>query len=220
MKERTRELYARKFGLRLFEGYGVSEAAPVLAVSTPMRCREGAVGPLLPGLEARLEPVAGLAQGGRLLVKGPNVMLGYLDPTRPGVLTPPAAGWHDTGDLAELDTDGFLRIQGRLKRFAKIGGEMVSLAGVETVAATLWPDRALVVAAVGDGRKGEKLVLVTEDPAPNLGALKLALKEAGFSEISFPREFLHLPAMPLTPLGKPDLPEIQRRLTQAGLADL
>jgi acyl-[acyl-carrier-protein]-phospholipid O-acyltransferase/long-chain-fatty-acid--[acyl-carrier-protein] ligase len=216
LKERTRDLYAQKFGLRIYEGYGVTEAAPVLAVSTPMRCRAGSVGTLLPGLEARLEPVAGLEIGGRLLVRGPNVMLGYLDPARPGVLSPPENGWYDTGDIVDLDPEGFIWIKGRARRFAKIAGEMISLASVEAVAAALWPERPLAVVALADERKGEKLVLVTEDEEPDLEGLRRALKEAGFAEIACPREFHRLAHLPLTPLGKPNLPEIQHLVQDAG----
>jgi acyl-[acyl-carrier-protein]-phospholipid O-acyltransferase/long-chain-fatty-acid--[acyl-carrier-protein] ligase len=180
-----------------------------------MRCRAGSVGTLLPGLEARLEPMEGLDRGGRLLVRGPNVMLGYLDPTRPGVFTPPEDGWYDTGDIVDLDSEGFIWIKGRARRFAKIAGEMISLASLETVAAALWPERPLAVVALADDRKGEKLVLVTEEAEPDLEGLRLALKKAGFAEIACPKEFFHLAPLPLTALGKPDLPEIQRLVTPA-----
>jgi acyl-[acyl-carrier-protein]-phospholipid O-acyltransferase/long-chain-fatty-acid--[acyl-carrier-protein] ligase len=216
LKEHTRDLYAKKFGLRVFEGYGLTEASPVVAVSTPMRCRAGSVGRLLPGIEARLAPVAGLATGGRLVIRGPNIMLGYLDPARPGSLNPPEDGWYDTGDIVDLDSEGFIWIKGRARRFAKIAGEMVSLASVESVAAALWPERLLAVAALPDDRKGEKLVLVTEEAEPDLESLRRAIKEAGFAEIACPREFRRLAPLPLTALGKPDFVEIQRRLQEAG----
>jgi acyl-[acyl-carrier-protein]-phospholipid O-acyltransferase/long-chain-fatty-acid--[acyl-carrier-protein] ligase len=190
----------------------VTEAAPVLAVNTPMRSREGSVGRLLPGLDVRLEPVAGLESGGRLLVRGPNIMMGYLDPARPGALNPPEDGWYDTGDIVELDQDGFVWIKGRAKRFAKIAGEMVSLAAVEGVASALWPERPLAVAALPDDRKGEKLVLLTEEAEPDLEELRRALKEAGFAEIACPREFRLINPFPLTALGKPDMPKIQKML--------
>ena len=216
LKERTRDLYAQKFGLQIYEGYGVTEAAPVLAVNTPLRNKAGSVGMLLPGLKARLEPVEGLPGGGRLVVRGPNVMRGYLDPARPGVLNPPEDGWYDTGDIVELDPEGFIWIKGRAKRFAKIAGEMVSLAVVESVAAALWPERPLAVVALADDRKGEKLVLVTEEAEPDLEELRRALREAGFAEITCPRESRRLAPLPLTPLGKPNLPEIQRLIQAAG----
>ena len=107
--------------------------------------------------------MAGLERGGRLWVKGPNVMLGYLRYEQPGVLQPPEDGWYDTGDIVELDPQGFVTILGRAKRFAKIGGEMVSLAAVEDFVHRLSPDHAHAVVALPDPRKGERIVLVTTD---------------------------------------------------------
>jgi acyl-[acyl-carrier-protein]-phospholipid O-acyltransferase/long-chain-fatty-acid--[acyl-carrier-protein] ligase len=208
LKARTRGLYFEKFGLRVLEGYGVSEAAPVLAVNTFMHFRAGSVGRLLPGLEARLAPVEGVSGGGRLQVKGPNVMLGYLRPEQPGVIVPPEDGWHDTGDIVEIDSEGFVWIRGRFKRFAKVAGEMVSLVAVEEVAAALWPGRPQALVAMDDEQKGEKLVLATEDPAPDLPLLWQALKEAGMPEISYPRQFVYLPEIPLTQVGKINLPKL------------
>jgi acyl-[acyl-carrier-protein]-phospholipid O-acyltransferase/long-chain-fatty-acid--[acyl-carrier-protein] ligase len=208
VKPRTRELYAEKFGLRIFEGYGVSETTPVLSVNTPFHFKAGSVGRLLPGLTAKLLPVEGVERGGRLLVKGPNVMLGYLLSEQPGVIQPPADGWHDTGDIVEMDEDGFIWIKGRLKRFAKIGAEMISLAAVEEVAAALWPGRLQAVIALEDENKGERLALVSSELDPDLPQLWRALKEAGLPELAYPRQAVFLAEVPVTPLGKINMPQL------------
>ncbi|ODN69525.1 AMP-binding protein [Methylobrevis pamukkalensis] len=140
VKEATRKLWRDRFGLELYEGYGVTETAPVLAVNLPTAKREGTVGRLLPGVEARLEPVPGLKDAGRLFVRGPNVMMGYFPPETPGRLKPNPSEWHDTGDIVTIDAEGFVIIRGRAKRFAKIAGEMISLAAVEAHVAGRWPD--------------------------------------------------------------------------------
>src|SRR5436309_8904008 len=169
VKESTRRIYLEKFGLRILEGYGVTETAPALALNTPMFNKFGTVGRMLPGMQARLEPVEGVDDGGRLFVKRPNVMLGYLKVDRRGILEPPPGGWHDTGDIVTLDAQGFVTIKGRAKRFAKIGGEMISLAAVESLAAQLWPDVLSAVATAPDARKGERLVLVTQQEGASRG---------------------------------------------------
>ena len=162
VKETTRRIYMEKFGLRILEGYGVTETAPALALNTPMFNRFGTVGRILPGMEARLEKVEGVEEGGRLYVRGPNVMLGYLKVDNPGVLERPAEGWHDTGDIVTIDEQGFITIKGRARRFAKVGGEMMSLAAVEALASDLWPNALSAVVAVPDPRKGERLILLTQ----------------------------------------------------------
>ena len=150
-----------RYGIRILEGYGVTETAPVLAMNTPMANRPGTVGRLSPLMESRLDPVPGIEEGGRLSVRGPNVMLGYLRAENPGVLEPLAEGWHDTGDIVAIDAAGFITIKGRAKRFAKIAGEMVSLSAVESIATTLWPQAASVAVSIPDQRKGERIVLLT-----------------------------------------------------------
>ena len=164
VSEETRRVWSERFGLRILEGYGATETAPVIAFNTPMHVRAGTVGRLMPGIEHRLDPVPGIDEGGRLLVKGPNVMLGYFRDTAPGVLEPVADGWYDTGDIVAIDADGFVAIKGRAKRFAKIAGEMVSLGAVEDLAARASPSFRHAALARPDARKGEAVVLASEDP--------------------------------------------------------
>ncbi|HEX8168162.1 MAG TPA: acyl-[ACP]--phospholipid O-acyltransferase [Beijerinckiaceae bacterium] len=204
VKEATRRVYMEKFGLRILEGYGVTETAPVLAINTPMFNRFGTVGRIMPGMEARLEPVPGVEEGGRLHVRGPNVMLGYLRAENPGVLEPPAEGWHDTGDIVAIDAQGFIAIKGRAKRFAKIGGEMISLAAVEALASELWPDALSAVASVPDARKGERLVLVTERRDATRAAFQAFAKGKGASELMIPAEVLVVDKVPVLGSGKLD----------------
>jgi acyl-[acyl-carrier-protein]-phospholipid O-acyltransferase/long-chain-fatty-acid--[acyl-carrier-protein] ligase len=205
VKESTRKTYMEKFGLRILEGYGVTETAPALALNTPMFNKFGTVGRILPGMEARLEKVEGVEEGGRLHVRGPNVMLGYLKAEKPGVLEPPLDGWHDTGDIVTLDAQGFLTIKGRAKRFAKIGGEMVSLAAVEMIAAELWPLAPSAVVAVPDPRKGERLILITQQKDATRSQFQTYAREHGASDLMMPSEILILDKMPMLGSGKVDL---------------
>jgi acyl-[acyl-carrier-protein]-phospholipid O-acyltransferase/long-chain-fatty-acid--[acyl-carrier-protein] ligase len=204
VKESTRRSYMEKFGLRILEGYGVTETAPALALNTPMFNKFGTVGRLLPGMEARLEPVPGVNEGGRLFVRGPNVMLGYLRTENPGVLEPPADGWHDTGDIVTIDDEGYIAIKGRAKRFAKIGGEMISLAAVEALAADLWPDALSGAATAPDARKGERLVLVTTKSDPKRSDFLAFARARGASEMMVPTEVFILEKLPVLGSGKID----------------
>ncbi|GEP08203.1 acyl-[ACP]--phospholipid O-acyltransferase [Methylobacterium gnaphalii] len=204
VKESTRKTWAEKFGLRILEGYGVSECGPVVALNTPMFNRFGTVGRILPGMEYRLEAVPGIDEGGRLFVKGPNIMLGYYRAEKPGVLEQPPQGWHDTGDIVAIDAEGFVAIKGRAKRFAKIAGEMVSLATVESLAAELWPDAPSAVAAVPDARKGERLILFTEAKGATRPAYQAFAKSKGAPEIAVPAEVVILDRLPMLGTGKVD----------------
>ncbi|MEA2907703.1 MAG: acyl-[acyl-carrier-protein]-phospholipid O-acyltransferase [Alphaproteobacteria bacterium] len=205
VKESTRKTYMEKFGLRILEGYGVTETAPALALNTPMFNRFGTVGRILPGMEARLEKVEGVEEGGRLIVRGPNVMLGYLKAEKPGVLEPPQDGWYDTGDIVTIDPQGFVTIKGRAKRFAKVGGEMISLAAVEMIAAELWPNAPSAVIAAPDPRKGERLILVTQQKDATRSQFMAFARERGASELMIPAEIMILDKMPLLGSGKVDL---------------
>ena len=209
LRTATRNLYTSKFGLAIHEGYGVTEAAPALCFNTLSHNREGTVGRLLPAVEARLEPVAGV-EGGRLFVRGPNVMLGYLDTRSAGGIAPPPGGWHDTGDIVDIDADGYVTIKGRARRFAKIGSEMVSLAALEALAADLWPDAASVATAIADDRRGERLVIVTDDINGGSGEFGAFARRRGASNLIAGADVIVVPELPLLGAGKIDHQAVAR----------
>jgi len=213
VKAPTRELWARN-GTDILEGYGATECSPVLACNQRGANHPGTVGRLLPGIEARLETVTGLTEGKRLFVRGPNIMAGYLQADQPGVIVPPDGGWHDTGDIVTID-DGYVTIRGRAKRFAKLGGEMVSLAAVEGLASGLWSDAQHVVVSLPDARKGEQLVLVTDKPEASKEALLAHARKEGFPELWVPKAVLVVPAVPVLASGKVDLQATQEMARQA-----
>lgn len=204
VRESTRRIYMEKFGLRILEGYGVTETAPALALNTPMFNKFGTVGRLLPGMTARLEPVEGVSDGGRLYVSGPNVMLGYLRAENPGVLEVPPGGWHDTGDIVSIDEQGFITIKGRAKRFAKVGGEMISLSAVEMLASDLWPEALSAAVSVPDLRKGERILLYTQQKDGNRADLMAFARARHASELMVPAEVIVMEKLPLLGNGKVD----------------
>lgn len=204
LREETQRLWYEKFGLRLFEGYGTTETGPVLCVNTSMHYKAGTVGRFLPGIAHRLRSVEGLSQGGRLSVKGPNIMKGYLLNASPGVITPPPDGWYDTGDIIQIDAEGYVTLKGRATRFAKIGGEMISLLAVEEALHRLWPEHVHAIVAQPDQKKGEILMLFTTFPAADRAALITFWKAQGLSELSLPKVVKILPALPLLGSGKID----------------
>jgi acyl-[acyl-carrier-protein]-phospholipid O-acyltransferase / long-chain-fatty-acid--[acyl-carrier-protein] ligase len=203
VKDETRRLWD-PFGTTILEGYGCTECAPVLACNTPEMAKTGTVGRLLPGINWRLDPVEGITEGGKLVVQGPNVMKGYMLADNPGVIQPPTDGWHDTGDIVTMDDDGCVTIRGRAKRFAKLGGEMVSLAAIETMVADLWPGVNHVAVSLPDPRKGEQIVLVTEQGNADRQALSAYAKAQGFPELWVPRAILVLEQIPVLGSGKID----------------
>ena len=215
LRDDTRRMYADRFGVRVLEGYGATETAPVLALNSPMHSQPGAAGRLLPGIEHRLVPVEGIAEGGRLMVHGPNTMLGYLRTTAPGVIEPLEGGWYDTGDVCTVDGDGFVTIVARAKRFAKIAGEMVSMPAAEALAAAVWPDAAHAVLAIPDARKGEALVLLTTQTGAAAGPLLAQARAQGAAEIAVPRIVRVVEALPRLGTGKVDYSAAARMLAEA-----
>lgn len=204
VKDRTRQVYTERYGIRVLEGYGVTETSPVLALNTPMFNRPGTVGRISPMMEAKLDPVPGIEEGGRLCVRGPNVMLGYLRAENPGVLERLPEGWHDTGDIVTIDPQGYIAIKGRAKRFAKIAGEMVSLSAVEAMAAALWPQSMSVAVSIPDQRKGERIVLLTTQKDANRPALQQQAKTTGAPELAVPADIRIVEKIPLLGSGKTD----------------
>jgi acyl-[acyl-carrier-protein]-phospholipid O-acyltransferase/long-chain-fatty-acid--[acyl-carrier-protein] ligase len=210
VKPETREAWMEKFGLRILEGYGATECSPVLAVNTPMHFRTGTVGRLLDQVQHKIEPVPGIEEGGRLHVKGPNIMLGYLRADNPGIIEVPPDGWYDTGDIVKIDDDGFITILGRAKRFAKIAGEMISLTLVETKLAQALPDGQHAVVAVPDDRKGEQLVMFTTDNAIDARKAGDALRAVDTPALMVPRNVIVLAELPLLGSGKTDYQTLNR----------
>jgi len=214
LKDEVRQVWERKFGVRIFEGYGATETSPVLACNTPIDHKAGAVGRLMPGITAHLEPVPGVNDGARLHVKGPNVMLGYLFHDNPGQLVSPSSsqgeGWYDTGDIVQLDEDGFITICGRAKRFAKIAGEMVSLTVVEQLASKTWPDHQHAVVAIPDERKGEQLVLLTNNANAERAMLVAQAQADKLGELNVPRQIKVVAQIPLLGTGKTDYVAAQK----------
>ena len=223
MRESTRRTWLDKFGVDLFEGYGATETAPLISVNTPAYRREGSVGRAVPGLACRLVPVPGIDEEntGVLWVKGDNVMLGYMRYSEPGVLEPPVdetlaeayavtgrgddgSGWYETGDIVHMDEEGFIFIRGRAKRFAKVGGEMVSLAAVEDALKEIWPDAVLGVVAIPDPRKGEQLALVIDTEDVTTSRIAAHFASRGLSPLWTPKRIVSVKQAPLLGSGKFD----------------
>jgi acyl-[acyl-carrier-protein]-phospholipid O-acyltransferase/long-chain-fatty-acid--[acyl-carrier-protein] ligase len=210
VRDETRALFRRKYQMEILEGYGVTEASPVVAANQIEANRPGTVGRLMADMEARLRPVEGIANAGLLEVRGPNVMLGYIGADAPGEIRPPPDGWYNTGDVVSIDEEGFIAIRGRMKRFAKIGGETISLGVVENCAAALWPDNLHAAVAVPDKVKGEQIVLVTDKADAARLDLVAWAQNHGVSELAVPRRIITVDAISVLGTGKTDYVAVQK----------
>jgi acyl-[acyl-carrier-protein]-phospholipid O-acyltransferase/long-chain-fatty-acid--[acyl-carrier-protein] ligase len=201
-------VWMEKFGLRILEGYGSTECAPVISLATPSAYRRNAVGRFLPGIDYQIEPMDGIDKGGVLHIRGPNLMLGYYRYANPGVIEAPKSsvgeGWYDTGDVVEVDHDGMLSISGRVKRFAKIAGEMVSLDMIEHVAREASPEHHHAAVLTLEDFGGESTVLITTDAQLTRAQLLVAVKKLGTHELSVARRIVPLREVPLLASGKVD----------------
>lgn len=206
LKEETRKLWLDKFGLRIFEGYGATETAPVLALNNIVENKPGTVGKLLPGIQYQLKPVEGISSGGELYVKGPNIMLGYLRVDNVGEIEKNESGWYATGDIVSIDEEGFITIQDRRKRFAKIGGEMIPLTEIEICIRQLWPGFQHAVIAQPDPKKGEHIILFTTYPNATRQTIVEHAKQLGLSNLAIPKQVKVIFKMPLLATGKIDYP--------------
>ena len=216
LRESTARTYLEKFNVKMLEGYGATETSPVIAFNTAANTKAGSVGRLLPGLRCQLKPLPGLddPHSGAFWVKGDNVMLGYMRSGKPGVLEPPvdpdihdpvqASGWYDTGDIVSIDAENYIFIQGRAKRFAKVGGEMISLAAVENALRDIWPDAPLGIVAVSDARKGEQLVLIIQHDEVQTSRIAAYFASRGFSPLWTPKKIICVKQAPLLGAGKFD----------------
>jgi acyl-[acyl-carrier-protein]-phospholipid O-acyltransferase / long-chain-fatty-acid--[acyl-carrier-protein] ligase len=218
VQEATATLWAQRFGVRVLEGYGATECGPVISVNTPLQPRHGSAGRLLPGLQYKVEPVDGVPEGGRLWLRGPNIMKGYLNPDANAKFLA-MRGWYDTGDIASVDAAGFVHLQGRLKRFAKISGEMVSLTAVEDALAGAFPQYGLrcqvAVVARPDEDKGEALIAVSNEPRLKADEIRAALRAKGLPNLCAPRQVRYMKDIPKLGTGKVNHRELEARLQAA-----
>jgi acyl-[acyl-carrier-protein]-phospholipid O-acyltransferase/long-chain-fatty-acid--[acyl-carrier-protein] ligase len=217
LRNETRKIWMDKFGIRVLEGYGATEASPVISLNTPLHCKNGTAGRMLPSISWKIEPVEGIASGGRLVISGPNVMLGYLKSDKPGVIEPPSysidgklmQGWYDTGDIVSIDEENYITIEGRVKRFAKIAGEMVSLLMIEEAINTLWPDSRNAAIAISEPKRGEAIMIFTTKKDPSREEIAQFFHSSGYAEIFCPRKVMFIDEIPVLGTGKTDYVSLQ-----------
>ncbi len=208
VKPDTRNMWMERFGIRVLEAYGSTECSPVITANNRIFNRFGSIGKLLPALEYKINHVDGIEKGGELWIKGPNIMQGYIMPDNPGVLVPLEGGWYHTGDVVEIDEIGFVYIRDRIKRFAKIGGEMVSLNAVDEMVRKAYEwmggEFDYGVVAVPHESKGEQIVLVTNNRHVEQDVLHSYIRNNGMSELFLPRIILFRDKLPVFATGKAD----------------
>lgn len=207
LKAKTRQVWFDKFGVRVFEVYGVTEAAPGITINTPMHDKPGTVGRLLPQIEYFLQPIESIEKGGRLCIKGPNVMQGYIKADKPGIIKKTSVeklgkGWYDTGDIVSIDEDGYVTILGREKCFAKIAGEMISLAAVEEMLVSVDPEFDYAAVSIEDKKKGEQIVLFTTNKNLKRDLISKICKEKKLPELYIPKVVLPINELPVLASGK------------------
>ena len=203
----TRTILNERLGTRLMEAYGTTECSPAVAGNNVVFNKFGTIGKLCPGMQYRLEKIDGIEKGGELVVKGPNVMEGYILPDHPGVLVPPQDGWYHTGDVVEVDEIGFMTIKDRIKRFATIGGEMVSLRAIENMLCKMFEGQdefCYGVVAVPHENKGEQIIVATNNKDLTIDRLREFIKTNGYPELYLPRVILYRESIPTSATGKVD----------------
>jgi len=199
--------FLEKHGITLYEGYGATETSPVISTNTPEQNRPGSVGKVLPGIRVRIENYetgreCRTGEAGRILVKGDSVMKGYLDDFEETSMRI-RHGWYDTGDMGYVDRDGFLWHQGRLRRFVKIGGEMVSLVKVEDILQEiLREDISCSVVEIPDALKGARIVAAVTRKVDEKKIVKIM--SAQLPNIALPKQFVVIEELPRMGSGKVD----------------
>ena len=218
VKPDTRNMWMERLGIRVMEGYGSTECSPVITANNRIFNRFGSIGKLMPAIKYRIEPVDGIEKGGELVIKGPNIMLGYILPDNPGVLVPLEDGWYHTGDVVEIDEIGFVYIKDRIKRFAKIGGEMVSLNAVQEMVCNAYElmgaEFQYGVVAIPHESKGEQIVLVTNNRQVEQDVLHNYIKNNGMSELYLPRVILYKDQLPVFATGKADNVTLKKQVLE------
>ncbi|KTD46182.1 AMP-binding protein [Legionella quateirensis] len=214
VKPETLRYWSETFGVKIYEGYGATEASPVISLNCPLASIPGSVGMILPSMESRIVPVDGIAVGGRLQLRGPNIMRGYMNADKPGTIIPPFDGWHDTGDIVTMNEDSFITISGRAKRFAKIAGEMVSLTAVEGIAASIWPELLHAAVTRKCPRKGEQILLFSEALNADKMSFIKKIHELGQSELLVPHTIYPGSKIPILPSGKIDYISLEHSIQE------